>query len=177
MVTESEDYASSAAPTAHAETHQDGGTDEINVAGLPGELSGTQKSAWSKVSGKPTTFTPSAHASTHEKGGSDEINPDNVKYSRIEKALIVASWAVGASAANNNWLSVCWSPELTLFVAVSMTGTNNRVMTSPDGINWTSRVSASNNDWVSVCWSPELTLFVAVSITGTGNRVMMTLKI
>ena len=76
------------------------------------------------------------------------------------------------SAADNNWFSVCWSPERSLFVAVGITGTGNRVMTSPDGITWTARTSAADNDWLSVCWSTERGLFVAVSITGTGNRVM-----
>jgi hypothetical protein len=55
-------------------------------------------------------------------------------------------------------------------VAVAYTGTGNRVMTSPDGVNWTIRSSAANNQWVEVCYGNGL--FVAVSATGTGNRVM-----
>jgi hypothetical protein len=82
------------------------------------------------------------------------------------------TWTTRTSAANNEWYSVCWSPELGLFVAVAITGTGNRVMTSPDGITWTTRTSAVNNQWRSVCWSPELGLFVAVATSGTGNRVM-----
>ena len=73
---------------------------------------------------------------------------------------------------DNNWISVCWSPERGLFVAVAQSGTGNRVMTSPDGIAWTIRTSAFDNNWQSVCWSPERGLFVAVAISGTGNRVM-----
>jgi hypothetical protein len=73
---------------------------------------------------------------------------------------------------DNQWISVCWSAELGIFVAVANTGTGNRVMTSPDGINWTSRTSAVDNQWISVCWSAELGIFVAVANTGTGNRVM-----
>ena len=84
----------------------------------------------------------------------------------------VRSWTARASAANNNWYSVCWAPELTLFVAVAAFSTGNGVMTSPDGITWTARTSASDNNWVSVCWAPELSLFVAVAVTGTGDRVM-----
>ena len=71
---ETEDYDKSATPTAHKTTHQDGGSDEISVEGLAGELTAEQKSAWSKVSGKPTTFTPAAHKTTHQDGGSDEIS-------------------------------------------------------------------------------------------------------
>lgn len=47
-------------PALHAVTHEDGGTDEINVGGLSGLLADSQ--------------TPLAHATSHENGGSDEIN-------------------------------------------------------------------------------------------------------
>jgi len=95
------------------------------------------------------------------------LNP----YSSGEKA--VSTWTLRSSAANNEWRSVCWSPELGIFVAVAeIVGTGNRVMTSPDGITWTIRTSAADNDWRSVCWSPELGIFVAVGQTGAGNRVM-----
>jgi hypothetical protein len=50
------------------------------------------------------------------------------------------------SAADNNWRDVVWAPELGLFVAVAVSGTGNRVMTSPDGINWTTR-STNDNAW------------------------------
>ena len=87
-----------------------------------------------------------------------------------EKA--VSNWTLRTSAADNQWNSVTWSPELGLFVAVSGTGTGNRVMTSPDGINWTLRSTPADNNWFSVTWSPELGLFVVVARSGTGNRVM-----
>jgi hypothetical protein len=89
--------------------------------------------------------------------------------------LSVRVWIQRSSAADNNWTSVAWAPELGLFVAVANTGTGDRVMSSPDGINWTSRSSAADNNWQSVAWSPELGLFVAVAITGTGDRVMTNL--
>jgi hypothetical protein len=40
------------------------------------------------------------------------------------------TWTIRTSAADNGWLSVCWSPERGLFCAVSITGTGNRVMNS-----------------------------------------------
>lgn len=46
--------------TVHASTHENGGTDEIDVAGLSGVLADAQ--------------TPASHASTHENGGADEIS-------------------------------------------------------------------------------------------------------
>jgi hypothetical protein len=71
--------------------------------------------------------------------------------------------------ADNNWISVCWSKEAALFVAVATSGTGNRIMTSPNGFTWTRRVSPADNNWHSVCWSPERNLFVAVSALSTAD--------
>jgi len=90
---------------------------------------------------------------------------DNILFSTPE----IQAWVIRTSAADRYWYSVCWSPELTLFVAVA---NDNKVMTSPDGVTWTARIPAANNYWQSVCWSPELNLFCAVSHSGTDNRVM-----
>ena len=84
----------------------------------------------------------------------------------------ISAFATRTTTNDRSWRSVCWSPERMLFVAVAYSGTGNRVMTSPDGINWTQRASAADNVWRSVCWSPERMLFVAVAETGAGNRVM-----
>ena len=87
--------------------------------------------------------------------------------------LAVKTW-IGRVSANetNSWRSICWSPQLRIFVAVAGTGTN-RVMTSPDGITWTGRLSSNESHyWSSVCWSPELRLFVAVSFGGWADQAM-----
>ena len=86
----------------------------------------------------------------------------------------VSTWVTRASAVDNWWTNICWSPELGLFCAVAINGTGNRVMTSPDGITWTIRTSAADNTWTSVTYGNGL--FVAVSNTGTGNRVMTSLN-
>jgi hypothetical protein len=80
------------------------------------------------------------------------------------------TWDVRESAADLQWQSVCYGNGL--FVAVSNTGTGNRVMTSPDGITWTSRTSAADNNWTGICYSEKLELFVAVSGGNAGNNVM-----
>jgi hypothetical protein len=86
------------------------------------------------------------------------------------------TWTSRTSAADNTWLSVTYGTVAGngLFVAVAISGTGNRVMTSPDGINWTSRTSAANNSWRSVTYGTVAGngLFVAVASSGTGNRVM-----
>lgn len=98
------------------------------------------------------------------------------KRTRVSNAAArdcVSTWTARTSATDNNWFSVCWAPELSLFVAVAGSGAGNRVMTSSDGINWITRTSAVDNSWSSVCWAAELSLFVAVAEgAGTGNRVM-----
>ena len=77
-------------------------------------------------------------------------------------------WRERTPIVSNIWNSVVYGNGL--FVAVSGSGTGNRVMTSPDGITWTSRTSAADNFWTSVVYGGGL--FVAVSSSGTGNRVM-----
>jgi hypothetical protein len=63
------------------------------------------------------------------------------------------------------------TPSNPLFVAVSTDGTDNRVMTSPDGIAWTARdTTGLNNAWRDITYGNGL--FVAVASTGTNNRVM-----
>ena len=92
----------------------------------------------------------------------------------MERATVCKSspdgvdWTSRTSAADNQWLSVTYGNGI--FVAVSISGIDNRVMTSPDGITWTIRTSAADNDWTSVTYGNDL--FVAVAMTGTGNRVM-----
>lgn len=84
-------------------------------------------------------------------------------------------WDIRPTGNTLHWENVCWSPELSKFVAVAQSGTGNRVMYSSDGINWTQPAlsSAINSmGWMSVCWSKELGKFVAVAKNGTGNRVM-----
>jgi hypothetical protein len=99
--------------------------------------------------------------------GSQITRPSRLRFISAQP-LLPTTWTVRTSAANNDWISVCYSN--CLFVAVSSSGTGNRVMTSPDGITWTIRTSAADNNWRSVCYGNGL--FVAVSNTGTGNRVM-----
>jgi len=47
-----------------------------------------------------------------------------------DRILPGGRWVTRTSAAENSWNSVCWSPELSLFVAVAANGPGNRVMTS-----------------------------------------------
>ena len=75
-------------------------------------------------------------AATDVQGAVDEVQANKLpsgEFYSTRKSLAnqyVREWVTRASAADNNWLSVCWSPELGLFAAVAISGVGNRVMTS-----------------------------------------------
>ena len=153
------EYESAGTADAHAATHVTGGGDTIaNViaAGNAGLMTGADKTKLNGIEALADV--------------TDAINVNAA--GAVMNSDYVDNWTIRTSAADNNWRSICWSPGLSLFCAVAIGGTGNRVMTSPDGINWTIRTSAADNNWYSVCWSPGLSLFCAVAYTGTGNRVM-----
>lgn len=82
-------------------------------------------------------------------------------------------WTLRTAPVAVDFISVCWSPQLGLLVALATAGTGNRVATSPDGVTWTARASIDDTvTWESVCWSPERGLFVAVANNYTGKAVM-----
>ena len=101
----------------------------------------------------------------------DDIHQKSIKYNDVVYN-IVNNWIPRNAAVNEQWQSICYSTELNLFVAISNSGTSNRIMTSNDSINWTTQVNPVDNNWTSICYSSELTLFVAVSNTGTNDRIM-----
>ena len=96
------------------------------------------------------------------------ISETNASYIEFGLFNYFAASGLLGSSTNNDWRAVCYGNGL--FVAVASSGSGNRVMTSPDGINWTIRTSAANNEWRGVCFGDGL--FVAVATTGSGNRVM-----
>lgn len=79
--------------------------------------------------------------------------------------------------SNHVWTSVCWSTELSLFIAVAGNQDTNVgfVATSPDGITWTDRTAATTNDWISVAVSEAGTASQAYTNPGgEGNRLLIT---
>ena len=67
---------------------------------------------------------------------------------------------------SNEWTGVHWNATDGVYVAVSQTGTNDRVMTSPDGVTWTSRTTPSpEGEWQDIS-SITSTIYVAVGNNG-----------
>ena len=62
---------------------------------------------------------------------------------------------------SQTWTSVCWSPELAIYVAVGFDGV---IGTSINGLKWDTRVLGGyeNEYWTSIIWSSERSLFVIV---------------
>jgi hypothetical protein len=87
----------------------------------------------------------------------------------------VSTWTQRTSPVNNNWFSVCWSPELSLFVACG-SGSTNKIITSSNGTNWTTQVTPNINgvNYEGICWSPKLKLFVAVGYGGSDSFKIIT---
>ena len=80
-------------------------------------------------------------------------------------------WTTKVPANDNWWIAVTWARELSLFVAVSTSGSVNSVMTSSDGNTWISK-TATVSSWGSVTWSAELSLLVAVSGSEVSSAIM-----
>ena len=79
--------------------------------------------------------------------GSDQQLADAVKDSSV----------VGGSIADSEaWLSVAWSPELEIMIAVDP----DKIMISDDGINWGDTGYSGTAIPASVMWCPELKIFV-----------------
>lgn len=82
------------------------------------------------------------------------------------------NWTIQtAPTIGYDWISVCWSPELKLLVAMSYIG-ENRIMVSSNGINWTSIMAPVQNSWFSVAWSSKRNIFVAVGGGDLQNKAM-----
>ena len=62
-----------------------------------------------------------------------------------------------------SFLSICWSVDLGMFVAVGGGGT---VATSTNGTTWTERTSGIAAPLVQVCWNSNKGIFVAVGVAG-----------
>jgi hypothetical protein len=78
---------------------------------------------------------------------------DNLSIQQVEQA--VQTWTQRTTVYDS--YSICWSPELSRFVAVAP----DAIYTSTNGINWSS-IGISSSYRIGVCWSPQLKIFLAV---------------
>jgi len=118
-----------------------------------------------------TLFVAVGHANSNQ---DDVIMISNDGYTWTSKSA-------GSVGNGLNWESVTAGMVngVTLFAAVSSSGTGNRVMTSYDGENWTVGSNTPDNGWKGIVSGIPSTgtyageeLFVAVSSDGSSSRVM-----
>jgi hypothetical protein len=74
------------------------------------------------------------------------------------------TWTTRA-LATGFYTSVCWSPELSLFVATRGTG-GVISYSETGGVTWTN-FSTGSDVWNSVCWAPDIGTFCAVGTSGS----------
>ena len=94
--------------------------------------------------------------------GINSLSTSNLITNGTASSVGGTNWVTQSGATSASWNAMCWSPDLSLFVAVGP----SVIMTSPNGINWTSR-SGPSYTWTSICWSPELSSFVGICNSGT----------
>jgi hypothetical protein len=152
-----------------------GGTAGQRVMTSPDGVTWTQQSSlaapdgpWREITWSSSLGLLIAVAQGNTFGGSAQImtSPDGVTWTQQSSADTLMFWT-----------GVQWAPEIGLAAAVGSgpsnvdsPGTDNRVMTSPDGINWTIQADAGARTWRSIRWSGST--FAAIANSGTGNRVM-----
>jgi hypothetical protein len=80
------------------------------------------------------------------------------------------TWTTSTSAADNEWRAVTYGNGL--FVAVATSGTNNRVMSSPDGITWTIRTSPADNQWYGLTYGLNLAKVMIITTDLISSTMM-----
>lgn len=104
--------------------------------------------------------------------GNNGVSDDLIEYSTDRGS----TWT-NISAPSTKFIGdVCWSEELSLFVAVCQYLVNGTgvIYTSPDGITWTARNSPITASYYKVTWVAELGLFVAVGATAAPAKAIIT---
>lgn len=89
-------------PGAHATSHQNGGSDEISVAGLSGLLADAQ--------------TPATHASSHQNGGGDEISVTGLSGELADAQPVTIRKNSGADVGTRSRINLIEGTNVTLTV-------------------------------------------------------------
>ena len=80
-----------------------------------------------------------------------------------------------------NWIcrSICWSNELSLFIAVASSGTDDRIIKSSDGITWTSSIIYTNEGIAlssivnQLLWINKYNILVGISINDNSQNTLV----
>lgn len=137
-----------------------------------------QKTMWS-LDGVTWTLVAAAHDDTWFSLATNGLaDPDNVcvagsngaSSTRIMRSTNHGlTWVTNDEAANLSWIGACWTG--TVFVFVSNTGTNNRIMSSPDGLTWTGWATPNDRAWQAIA-SNGRTVVAVANGGGAGLRAL-----
>ncbi|MGH3428472.1 MAG: hypothetical protein ACRDQZ_13045 [Mycobacteriales bacterium] len=151
------------APTAHATTHQPGGSDALAVdaAAATGSLrtlgTGAAQAAAGTDSRLSDARTPTAHKTTHQSGGSDEINVGGLAGVLANaQPPIIGSTSTTAVAGNDTR------------VVNSEVTTNKNVASGYAGLDTAARVNAAQSRSPALAISSNVALSASATINITG---------
>lgn len=143
------------APSAHKTSHENGGGDEISVAGLSGVLADPQ--------------TPATHASTHASGQSDQVDATGLQNVTATPADGKVPRTSGASTLAAGWIpaqtyaSITSKPNLVVGPATS----TNRKIPTFDGTTGALLFDNANTGIDSSGNLTAVSLIATASVTGT----------
>ena len=88
------------------------------------------------------------------------VSPSSTNSTGMRSGNGGLTWAAFVGGAGGGgtpqWFGCCWSPDLSLFCAVGISGVGNRIMTSPDGADpWTLQASPADYAWFDVVWGDD----------------------
>lgn len=141
---------------AHADTHEDGGSDEISVAGLSGELADPQP--------------PKTHASEHEPGGSDTMAVDAAIGTGSLRTL--GTGAQQACAGNDSRLSDARTP--TSHTSTHQHGGSDEIATATPAANAIPKADSGGK--LAAAWIPATALPQVYVVADETARLALTVQ-
>jgi hypothetical protein len=144
-----------------------GGDTAIDLAGADQSLKfGANSTMFIDIESSRVGIATSTPGSTFDVNGNVSIL-DKIKLG----SSYIHRWEIKNAPSAKNWKSVCYSPQISKFVAVSSsTSDSYNIAVSTTGANWSSIATPSSISLNSVCWSPDLLIYVAV---GNSNKVIV----
>lgn len=95
----------------------------------------------------------------------------NYQLAQLWQALAVSDWAAQESPEDNWWHGIAYGNGV--WIAVAMTGTNQVMISTDNGITWTESAAPETNAWQAIAYGDGV--WIAVSSDGT-NRVMRSIN-
>lgn len=120
-------------------------------------------------------ITPTENYAFASLAWSDELNlcvAVNTTNNSIMISNDCINWRLVYSSNNRPMNKICWSPELSLFVAsTTLVSSSSNIMVSTNGTNWSLSGSISNISISSISWSSYLKMFIISTNESTSKKI------